>query len=501
MLLLTRYFVIKKQRGFITRYIVDHNVVHTSQSREGFGSFHSADVEDLIRIPASMYIVPENGRDINTQNLAYTETLRKSCKTFGTHCKSELFLIENEWTFINHGAFGGAFKALINESHAWRMLSEAQPLRFYDRILLPQIVYSLRQMANFLNCPPEELLPIQNVTTGLNSAINSSSINPGDEIIYTSLTYGSTKKILQEFALRRGAVLRIVDIPLPLLSEVDVIRYIETNITKKSKLIILDQITSNTAITMPVLHIARMCREISPEITIIIDAAHSLLSQDVQIYSSLHSNSTNNIPLPSSQSTLPSHTPITSPPLATDQDVLSIADAADFWITNGHKWFCSPKGCAFMWVNPRYAKPLRPCVISHGYIDQSNDDNDGHGSGSGSGDSDNSNSDWKKKRQGSRRNHKLLSAFSWDGCRDYSAMLTVPSALRIWEALPGGPSAARQYMTALIEDAAELLISTWSLSADDFPCSSTRGCSRCVDAYGMYRHPRIFTTGAFASPV
>lgn len=30
---------------------------------------------------------------------------------------------------------------------------------------------------------------------------------------------------------------------------------------------------------------------------------------------------------------------------------------------------------------------------------------------------------------------RLLSGFSWDGCRDYSALLTMPSAIYIWQSL------------------------------------------------------------------
>ena len=65
----------------------------------------------------------------------------------------------------------------------------------------------------------------------------------------------------------------------------------------------------------------------------------------------------------------------------------------DYWITNGHKWLCTPKGCAFIWISPRMNTYTRPIIISHGFSPN------------------NSSSPFTDKK-------KLLSSFAWDGCRD-----------------------------------------------------------------------------------
>jgi hypothetical protein len=57
-------------------------------------------------------------------------------------------------------------RPLLSESNLWRELCESQPLQFFDRQLLPAIAYAIRQMAQLIKCPPEELLPLQNVTAG-----------------------------------------------------------------------------------------------------------------------------------------------------------------------------------------------------------------------------------------------------------------------------------------------------------------------------------------------
>lgn len=75
-------------------------------------------------------------------------------------------LTDDDWTFINHGAFGATLSPLLHESNSWRFKCESQPLRFHDRYLLPMIALTVRETANFLNCPPHELVPLPNVTSG-----------------------------------------------------------------------------------------------------------------------------------------------------------------------------------------------------------------------------------------------------------------------------------------------------------------------------------------------
>jgi hypothetical protein len=76
-------------------------------------------------------------------------------------------LPDNKWTFINHGAFGATLSPLLDEARIWQSQCESQPLRFYDRQLLPMIAHSVRETAKFLNCPADELIPLQNVTSGI----------------------------------------------------------------------------------------------------------------------------------------------------------------------------------------------------------------------------------------------------------------------------------------------------------------------------------------------
>lgn len=397
---------------------------NTNKAREGFGSFHSDDVEVLIRQTSNEYCVPKLFDEIRKHTTDTTDKKQFNKQEelqFGCNVKKSLFAIDKNWTFINHGAFGGSLKHLLYEANQWRYYCESQPLRFFDRELLSCLVYCLREISHFLNCHPWALIPLPNVTSGLNSVINSIPLNKGDEVLCTSLTYGSTKKILKHVCLKTGAVYNQVELPLPIISPEDMITKFSNAMSNRVKLVIIDQITSNTGICMPIRELSQIAKQHGA--IVIIDAAHSLFSQDINI----------------------------------NDDIRSYADA---WLTNGHKWFSAPKGCAFMWISPRLSNTLIPPILSHGFSPTINH---------------------LGQESVYQDPNRLLSGYIWDGCRDYCAMLTIPSAVMFWNKttllLPlGGIAGCRQYNKELLQQATALIVEEWDIKPEDFaaPISMTR---------------------------
>jgi len=94
----------------------------------GFGSFNSGNVEDMISDDAWMPPQPP----------AFILDLAKSSGAlaggYGADMKRH-FMLEEEWTFVNHGAFGSPLASAFEASERWRRHAELQPLRFIDRQL------------------------------------------------------------------------------------------------------------------------------------------------------------------------------------------------------------------------------------------------------------------------------------------------------------------------------------------------------------------------------
>jgi hypothetical protein len=119
---------------------------------QGFGSFHSGNVEDMISDAA--WQPPANPCASDCTALAGTP-LGAACRPnflvdFRRRAKkrergqavacsqpSERVTIPRcrprRWTFVNHGAFGAALRCAHDEAEAWRRRCEGQPLLFLDR--------------------------------------------------------------------------------------------------------------------------------------------------------------------------------------------------------------------------------------------------------------------------------------------------------------------------------------------------------------------------------
>jgi len=295
-------------------------------------------------------------------------------------------------------------------------------------------------MAAFLGCPATELFPLPNVTAGLNAVLASLEPSLSKGIVAcTSLTYGSTKKMLAALAQRTGCTFVIIPVTLPVSSDGssvgnDVCEALQRLAPSQSpvRLIVLDTVTSNTAIRLPVGSISRRIRELDGckdgtgeaegrGLFIVADAAHSFMTETAPF-------------LPTTAASTAAACPSGA------EDLRGI----DAWLTNLHKWGCAPRGVGFMWVSPRLQKLLRPAIISHGFdvpvpapfaLDSSPPAHTARSSGK-----------------------RLLSGFSWDGCRDYAALLTTASTLRLWS--KAAPKAI-SYSSSLVSSAVAMLRQEW----------------------------------------
>lgn len=414
-----------------------------STERKGFGSFHSEDIEVLIRQSDTEFIIPPIHSAISTaviERFALTPTFTSPLLMTELSNRKALFALDPNWTFINQGAFGAALKPLLFEAFLWREYAESQPLRFHDRELFPLLAHSLRCMAKRLQCDAANLVPLVNVTAGMNAICRTMAVtlppaaiapaapaataiaqqaDSRPQIAYLSLTYGSTKKMLTALAAELGYGVTVIPIPLPITSQASLMTALESQLASNIKLIVLDAITSNTACCLPVLAIAKKCKLISPDAVVVIDAAHALFSQQITLESS---------------------------------QLTEYQQCVDYWLTNGHKWLSAPKGCAVMWTNPSTVQRMRPAIISHGYTAATN-------------------------QKWMTRDH-FISAFAWDGCRDYAALLCLPSALSVWDELAKnfpheglqGWDVYRQYIMNLLDNAELVCEEMWGTSEADYPC-------------------------------
>lgn len=240
-------------------------------------------------------------------------------------CERSLWGLDPQVIFLNHGSYGATPKRVLQAQNAWRERLEAQPVQFMGEVLPQALRAAAAKLADFVGAKPENLVFVENATSGVNAVLRSLQFQPGDEIACTNHAYEAVRQALQFIATRSGARVVEAQVPFPITGPEQVIAAFAAILTPKTRLAVLDHITSPTALIYPLPELMGLCRERG--IPVLVDGAHA-------------------------PGTLP----------------LELENlGADWYTGNAHKWLFAPKGCAFLWVAPHQQTYTHPTVISYGF--------------------------------------------------------------------------------------------------------------------------------------
>lgn len=289
----------------------------TVAGKRDFGSFHSSNVQELVQAPEDSYLPPPF--PVSLPDFADAKDLK-----FGREVRQKHFLLE-DCTFLNHGAFGATLKDALEVAQQWQRYIERQPLRFFDREVLPHMAYITRRLAKFVGSDASGIVLVPNVTTAMNAVLRSIPFKTGEKLFCLNITYGAVKKLLKHIAETHHLEYQEEQLNLPLTSKQEILDLISSKLSPDTRLAVFDHVPSNAAFIMPVREIIQICHERG--VLVLIDGAHAL-------------------------GTLP----------------LNMKDLQpDYYTSNAHKWLCNPKGCAFLYVKQGLREQTRPLVISHGF--------------------------------------------------------------------------------------------------------------------------------------
>jgi isopenicillin-N epimerase len=231
------------------------------------------------------------------------------------------WMLDPETLHLNHGSFGAVTKVVRREQDHWRRIAQANPNGFFTRVLADGLDAVRIKVADFVRTDPSAVLLQPNVTWAVATVLASFPLKAGDEVLITDDTYAAVRAAASDTCASTGAVL--VQADLPAVDERDgagIVAAVADRLSPRTRLAIVDHITSPTAIPVDPMAIVERCR--ANGTAVLIDGAHApgMLSVDVR------------------------------------------AIGADFYTGNFHKWCCAPWGSAFLAVAPQWRDAMRAAV-------------------------------------------------------------------------------------------------------------------------------------------
>ena len=281
----------------------------------------------------------------------------------------EHWALDPATVYLNHGSFGACPKPVLAEQQRLRALMEADGVKWFVELLPGHTDRARAALAAFVNCPAEDLVFVPNATTGVTTVLENLArhLRPGDEIISTAHEYPACMNNLRRIAARAGAGVVPVPIALPVDSPDEIAAAILRAVTPRTRIALLSHVTSPSALILP---LGQLVPELeSRGIATVVDGAHAA----------------GFVPL----------------------DIAGLSPS--FYTGNCHKWLCTPKGSAFLYIRRERQKDFRPLVLSN-----------------------------SAEKPVTGRKH-LHTEFDYIGTDDFTARLCIPEAIRfLGSLLPGG---------------------------------------------------------------
>ncbi len=244
------------------------------------------------------------------------------------------FPLEPEGVYLNHGTVGVTPLAVMRARAALLDEIERHPSRFMIRELMslgmsappeaPRLRAAADRVATFLGARGDDLVFVDNASSGVNAVLRSIDFGPGDEILIPDHAYGGVMRAAVFIARARDAMVHLVELPFPADDASAFVDAIERAITPRTRLALLDHVSSETALVMPLAAMAAACR--ARGVPVLVDGAHA--------------------------------------PGAIEVDIESLG--VDWYAANLHKWCFAPRSCGVLWAAPERRTGLHPGVISWG---------------------------------------------------------------------------------------------------------------------------------------
>lgn len=334
---------------------------------------------------------------------------------FGAEMR-KLFNFADNYTPLNHGAYGTFPRAILEKQQDFQRQYEARPSVFETHTYPELLKESRAAIAPLLGAEVGDVGFVRNASTGTSLMLGNLKYEEGDVILHLDTLYGACVKSIQFLEETTVVKRKPINVTLPATFEVivqafkDAIREVK-DAGLNPKVAVFDTIVSQPGFRLPWEDLVKLCRDNG--ILSAVDAAHAVGHIDM------------------------THTAEVSP---------------DFLVSNCHKWLYVPRGCGVLYVPARNHHLLRTTFpTSWGFLD----------------------ADARAKKEPSNYFVDLLQFVS---TTDNSAYLCIPEAIKWRQEVCGGEQKIREYCHQLARQGGKRMaeiLGTETMVKDPSPATDT----------------------------
>lgn len=237
--------------------------------------------------------------------------------------RQQLHVPENR-LYLNTGSLGPSPVVVTDAVHAMMQQLEMNPAIENWGDLGERMEKVRTKVGELINADPENVVLTRNTTEGLSLISQSLKLSKGDEILTTTHEHGGGEVGLDYLASTQGAVIKKLQMPVPAPSKEAVVEAVRSNITTKTKVVMLSHVNTLTGLKMPFEEISKITK--SKGILLIADGAQA--------------------------------------PGLVVVDVKSMG--VDAYAASGHKWMLGPKETGFVFWSKELQQKINPVFTSSG---------------------------------------------------------------------------------------------------------------------------------------
>jgi selenocysteine lyase/cysteine desulfurase len=239
------------------------------------------------------------------------------------------YMLGPDVLYLNHASIGTVPRAVQDAHTRYLEICESNPhVHIWGDVWQEPRERVRSKAAALLGCSPNDVALTHNTTEGFNTLAHGLSLEPGDEVLFSSLNHGGASAPWQHHGQRRGYSVRRFEFPIadvPSLSAADVVRIHLEAIRDETRVLVFPHVDNIVGLRHPVRELVRGARERGVEF-VAVDVAQSLGMIDVDVI---------------------------------DSDV-------DFLAASPHKWVQAPKGSGLLYMKSEHKEQVRPLWVTAG---------------------------------------------------------------------------------------------------------------------------------------